>query len=765
MSQVMEQVSQSTMGEAARNYDAQYVSVANKKDLDDEMDDIVVMDEEGSDTQHSTESEYPVTFRRTSVRQSRETRHIHNQDNFRHLNKCPPNLQQQQQQQQSLVQTTLVTLLDVERLWMAKHICARWKDPIVMIMYFADENEYSNAAESFGQEMKMECSHVNLLFFVDDSSPGKKKAPYPINLLRNLALEEVQTSHVLLTDGDFLPSRELSTEIAKALELRKGARRRLNITEEHRDALVVPSFQIEFQEESQQHQFLENPNEMAQHIPSTFERLQRCVNTTVCSVFQEREKPERHSSTRARRWLQKDWYEELSSSSEESIRNIKPLTCTASPQYVPYMVLPWCPNRQSAQRSEPISPLYDERFVGHGNSKIQYVEHIRHLMYDFMVIPKGFLVHAPHGPSTNRPCTSLQSGNNDLLESFKEEVHQKFGHRLNLRRCNEEQLAELERDRAGITLWMPPDEAEKEPLTSRCTPLVKPFEFFNTLSSEVVVLRLSGLKADRTIRSLSNQEKYRHVASCPANIPTNRTEVTLVTHLDFERHRLVKEIYSRWSGPLVVVLYFSKESDYIARGTEFRDFVERNCPGADLLYVINDLGEKTLYPINLLRNLAMEGARTSHVLLTDADFLPSEDLAEEITAALRVRKEARQDLRIPPASLDALVVPAFQVEPKDKPVLGRLIKQPGQDFVPRRFEGLQECINKTMCSVFLDNNGPMGHSSTRTQRWLEKDWYEEIPNSTARGTRRPLSSLGVEQDKPNPSALPRYMMSASWDTD
>lgn len=32
---------------------------------------------------------------------------------------------------------------------------------------------------------------------------------YPVNQLRNLALENVRTSHVLLTDIDFIPSKEL----------------------------------------------------------------------------------------------------------------------------------------------------------------------------------------------------------------------------------------------------------------------------------------------------------------------------------------------------------------------------------------------------------------------------------------------------------------------------------------------------------------------------------------------------------------------------
>lgn len=37
------------------------------------------------------------------------------------------------------------------------------------------------------------------------------QAPYPVNLLRNVALENVRTSHVLVIDVDMSPSKSLRT--------------------------------------------------------------------------------------------------------------------------------------------------------------------------------------------------------------------------------------------------------------------------------------------------------------------------------------------------------------------------------------------------------------------------------------------------------------------------------------------------------------------------------------------------------------------------
>lgn len=39
-----------------------------------------------------------------------------------------------------------------------------------------------------------------------------------------------------------------------------------------------------------------------------------------------------------------------------------------------------------------------------------------------------------------------------------------------------------------------------------------------------------------------------------------------------------------------------------------------------LVYAFKQLG---LYPVNTLRNVAMENARTSHVFTLDADFVPN----------------------------------------------------------------------------------------------------------------------------------------------
>ena len=41
-------------------------------------------------------------------------------------------------------------------------------------------------------------------------------------------------------------------------------------------------------------------------------------------------------------------------------------------------------------------PLYDERFVGYGWNKVQWIEHLRQVGYRFYVFNDGFIIHCPH---------------------------------------------------------------------------------------------------------------------------------------------------------------------------------------------------------------------------------------------------------------------------------------------------------------------------------------------------------------------------------
>lgn len=44
-------------------------------------------------------------------------------------------------------------------------------------------------------------------------------------------------------------------------------------------------------------------------------------------------------------------------------------------------------------------PLFDERFINYGYNKVQWIEHLRWIGYQFGVIAQSFAVDVPHPPS------------------------------------------------------------------------------------------------------------------------------------------------------------------------------------------------------------------------------------------------------------------------------------------------------------------------------------------------------------------------------
>lgn len=69
---------------------------------------------------------------------------------------------------------------------------------------------------------------------------GPEGSPYPINMLRNLAIKSATTKYVMMLDADFQPCPDMESELHVHLHKSKYG---------PKDALVIPAFE-----------FLEMPN-------------------------------------------------------------------------------------------------------------------------------------------------------------------------------------------------------------------------------------------------------------------------------------------------------------------------------------------------------------------------------------------------------------------------------------------------------------------------------------------------------------------------
>jgi len=350
------------------------------------------------------------------------------------------------------IRTTLVTQSTLNRAWLLEEICRRWSDPIVAVVSVADSDlmvagsngRGSNSSsrllynsEGLDDEKSItallessvsgwigNCTQLYIVGYRLDARQSGA-GMYPINLLRNVALDFVETSHVLLIDIDFMPSRGLDNTIRSVLEDRQEA------GTSRMDAIVVPAFERHPQcQDPENEECYASIRSNGTFVPQTFLELKSCHERGECDVFHSRNFNSGHSTTNSEAWLAKRWYEWPSSGRKESPqprqKKIRSISCFRSSNYEPYLVIQWCSQSRPEQRipsppnagnsssgimkvdnPAPAAPYYDERFHGYGLNKVQYVSHLRSMGYSFSVLPKGFLCHNPHAESDSRLAFKL----------------------------------------------------------------------------------------------------------------------------------------------------------------------------------------------------------------------------------------------------------------------------------------------------------------------------------------------------------------------
>jgi len=342
----------------------------------------------------------------TAVRSSRTLQTIDSRE-YNDSSSCPTT-------QTYTPTTTLVLQTSLDRAWILLETCRhRWKThPIVAILALLPQQQQDQDQESLPllrQNLTAYCPHLELLVH-----PLLLKSPerYPVNELRNMGLQAVQTSHVLVADIDLVPSVDLDLHIQESIvALRKPTRE----AETQHQALVVPAFERvcgigERGDEGCYHALKRNHT----FLPADFEALQACIigdkrtamanngDNAACVVFQSRDNWEGHFSTRSAQWMASMMqYIRSKSNDRNDEPAIRTLDCFDSLRYEPYVVIPWCPviDRNHDAR-KPLAPYYDERFHGYGKNKIQYIQHLRFLQFKFSILSRpGFLIHNPHPAS------------------------------------------------------------------------------------------------------------------------------------------------------------------------------------------------------------------------------------------------------------------------------------------------------------------------------------------------------------------------------
>lgn len=273
---------------------------------------------------------------------------------------------------------SLVVHLSSDRLQVLDQLAANWLGPISAAIYLT-EMETSLLMFTIQSSTNLALRR-NIGYHLVFRDHGFN---YPINKMRNIALNNALTDYVLLSDVDFLPSKNLydylKLTLATSADISKNplAKR----------ALVVPAF------ETLQYRF---------EFPVNKAELLMQLNLGSISMFREQLWPRGHAPTDYSRWK----------------IATKPYKVEWQPDYEPFIVT-----------SKDV-PRFDERFVGFGWNKVESITHLAALGYEFIVLPEAFLVHKFHSASydiiKHRESIKYRACIRYLKKQYLEELRSKY---------------------------------------------------------------------------------------------------------------------------------------------------------------------------------------------------------------------------------------------------------------------------------------------------------------------------------------------------
>ena len=260
---------------------------------------------------------------------------------------------------------TIATQLSYNRLWMMEHHCFRWTHAMSLAIYIGNDETTTITRDSIRQEMiQMGCSEQQDITVQVLS--GYSDEEYPVNVLRNMALSKVKTTHVVYVDVDFWVSIDLHSILNQ---------HRATLLSNSKLALVIPAFQLSRQcKEWRDCREVNIPK-----MPHNKDELVDLMMKHQANAFDPSNRGG-HGSTRYKDWLLQQ--------EDELI----PIDCVKSNRYEPYLVFRLC----------NVLPPFQESFTGYGKNKMTWMMQLRRTGYELMQLGGAFAVHYPHLDSTAR---------------------------------------------------------------------------------------------------------------------------------------------------------------------------------------------------------------------------------------------------------------------------------------------------------------------------------------------------------------------------
>lgn len=259
---------------------------------------------------------------------------------------------------------TLVVQFSMDRFPSFEKLCENWNGPISAAIFASDYE--TSILESFYKNSDVLNKRSNIGYHIVFKTSHNDV--YPINLLRNIALQQANTKFVFLLDVDFVPNSELYTYLQVFFS---------EIPDTGKKAYIVPAF--------------ENLYYNLQ-IPQNKSQLVNLIKQGKITTFHSYIWEEGHRATDFERWYDTDEH----------------YTVKWQKNFEPYLVM-----------RKDLCPFYDKRFAGFGWNKVTHVMELDAAGFEFIVLPHHFVVHQPHQSSVYLKQFRKENQHRDCLQWYK----------------------------------------------------------------------------------------------------------------------------------------------------------------------------------------------------------------------------------------------------------------------------------------------------------------------------------------------------------
>ena len=292
---------------------------------------------------------------------------------------------------------TIVTQCSMDRLYLLKYVASNWNGIISLAIYIKMEEsliDIQTKINAFFNDIESNTDtilDIHLLFEISfgDDNNGIDQL-YPINHLRNVALQCAKSEFILLTDSDFVPSSNFhknaindyykSLEIVAKYKYRNGDYRGYHqilksLNESNKIALIFPAFELNLDKDLEYKYQIESISE----LPLTKKEVSKSYLDDKSRGFHINRCLECHKPTNYKYWM------------DNNTEN-DPYLIKYMDGYEPYILM----KRVGIHR-------YDARFRGYGYNKIFHLYSLNE--YDnisWMISKSSFLYHIPHQKSKDR---------------------------------------------------------------------------------------------------------------------------------------------------------------------------------------------------------------------------------------------------------------------------------------------------------------------------------------------------------------------------